>query len=132
MDYTIRVGGEAGQGLLSIGNALSKTLSRYGFHVFTHQDYMSRIKGGHNFYQIRFADAPIAASRAQLDVLLALDIHTIELHRQNLNAGGKIVYHRAEFGSRGVIHSMEMRYPADLRRHYDLMASRIADSLIGP
>ena len=47
MEYTIRVGGEAGQGLLSIGNALAKILSRYGCHVFTHQDYMSRIRGGH-------------------------------------------------------------------------------------
>jgi hypothetical protein len=45
---------------------------------------------------------------------------------------GKIVYHRAEFGSRGVIHSMELRYPTALRQHYDPMASRIADSLIGP
>ena len=46
--------------------------------------------------------------------------------------GNQIIYHRAEFGSRGVIHTMEMRYPSDLRKHYDLLAGRIADSLIGP
>jgi hypothetical protein len=45
---------------------------------------------------------------------------------------GEIVYHRAEFGGRDVIHSMEMRYPANLAGHYDRLASRIADSLIGP
>ena len=45
---------------------------------------------------------------------------------------GEIVYHRAEFGDRDVIHSMEMRYPADLAKHYDRLASRMADSLIGP
>ncbi len=100
MEYTIRVGGEAGQGLLSIGNALTKILSRYGFHVFSHQDYMSRIRGGHNFYQIRFADSPIAASREQVDVLLALDINTIELHRHDLRAGGKIVYDAASLGTK--------------------------------
>lgn len=47
-------------------------------------------------------------------------------------AGDRIIYHRAEFGSRGVIHSMELRYPASLRKHYDLLAGRIAESLIGP
>jgi hypothetical protein len=47
-------------------------------------------------------------------------------------AGGKIIYHRAEFGSRGVIHSMELSYPSALSKHYDALASRIADSLIGP
>lgn len=47
-------------------------------------------------------------------------------------ADGEIVYHRAEFGGRDVIHSMEMRYPANLANHYDRIASRIADSLIGP
>ena len=100
MEYTIRVGGEAGQGLLSIGNALAKILSRYGFHVFTHQDYMSRIRGGHNFYQIRFSDSPIAASRDQIDVLLALDMNTVEYHRQDLRAGGRIVYDAASFAAK--------------------------------
>jgi len=99
VERTIRIGGEAGQGLLSIGNALAKILSRYGFHVFTHQDYMSRIRGGHNFYQIRFADTPVTASRERLDVLLALNRESIELHRQDLQAGGRIVYDAAALGA---------------------------------
>jgi hypothetical protein len=45
---------------------------------------------------------------------------------------GAIVYHRAEFGSAGVIHSMELRYAANLRQHYDRLAGIIAESLIGP
>jgi hypothetical protein len=43
-----------------------------------------------------------------------------------------IVYHRAEFGSAGVIHSMELRYAANVRQHYDRLAGIIAESLIGP
>ncbi len=45
---------------------------------------------------------------------------------------GDAFYHRAEFGSGGVIHSMELRYSANLRQHYDRLAGIIADSLIGP
>ena len=104
MEYTIRIGGEAGQGLLSIGSALARIMSRYGFHVFTHQDYMSRIRGGHNFYQIRFSDSPISASRARVDVLLALDKDTIDFHRQDLHAGGRIIYDAAALGTRFADH----------------------------
>lgn len=100
MEYSIRVGGEAGQGLLSIGNALAKILSRHGCHVFTHQDYMSRIRGGHNFYQIRFSDSPVSASKEMVDVLLALDMHSIESHRHDVRAGGKIVYDAATLGEK--------------------------------
>jgi 2-oxoglutarate/2-oxoacid ferredoxin oxidoreductase subunit alpha len=92
LEYTIRVGGEAGQGLQTIGGALAKVFSRIGYHVFTYQDYMSRIRGGHNFYQIRFSDQEIMSSRETPDILLALDRNTIEIHRKSVNDGGFILY----------------------------------------
>ncbi|MEN8256883.1 MAG: 2-oxoacid:acceptor oxidoreductase subunit alpha [Thermodesulfobacteriota bacterium] len=92
MDFTLRIGGKAGQGLPVIGGVLAKHFSRSGFHVFTHQDYMSRIRGGHNFYQIRFADHKISCSRDNIDLLLALDADTINIHRHNLSDIGKILY----------------------------------------
>ena len=58
MDYTIKIGGEAGQGIQTIGEALGRVFSRAGLHVFTDQDYESRVRGGHNFYRIRIADRP--------------------------------------------------------------------------
>jgi hypothetical protein len=45
---------------------------------------------------------------------------------------GAIVYHRAEFGSGGVVHSMELRYPVSVRKHYDRLSGIIAEGLIGP
>jgi len=92
LDYTLRVGGEAGQGLATIGGALGQVFSKIGFHVFTHQDYMSRIRGGHNFYQIRFSDKEISASREMVDILLALDLNTIEIHRKSVRKEGFILY----------------------------------------
>jgi 2-oxoglutarate/2-oxoacid ferredoxin oxidoreductase subunit alpha len=92
LDYTFRVGGEAGQGLATIGGALAQVFSKTGFHVFTHQDYMSRVRGGHNFYQIRFSDREISASREMVDILLALDLNTIEIHRKSVRNEGYILY----------------------------------------
>lgn len=92
MDYSIRIGGQAGQGLQTIGTVLSKLFARLGYHVFSHQDFMSRIRGGHNFTQIRFADHRIGSSRPQVDILIALDRNTIDLHRRDLTAGGTAIY----------------------------------------
>ncbi len=59
MDYTILVGGAAGQGIDTFAHLLEKTLKRCGYYVFTYRDYMSRVRGGHNFIQIRFSDKEI-------------------------------------------------------------------------
>ena len=92
MDYSIKIGGEAGQGIQTIGDTLAKVFSRTGYYVFSHQDYESRIRGGHNFYQIRFSDQPIMASREKIDILVALDQESIPLHEKELSEYGQIVY----------------------------------------
>jgi 2-oxoglutarate ferredoxin oxidoreductase subunit alpha len=60
-DMTFKIGGEAGQGIESSGAGFAKVLARGGLYVFGLQDYMSRIRGGHNFYQIRVSDRPLYA-----------------------------------------------------------------------
>jgi len=92
VDYSIKIGGEAGQGIQTIGDALSKVFSRCGYNVFTHQDYMSRVRGGHNFYQIRVSDREISASRGPVDILVAFDRESILLHGGELSEIGLVVY----------------------------------------
>lgn len=95
MDYSIKIGGEAGQGIQTIGNTLAQVFSRAGNHVFTHQDYESRIRGGHNFFQIRFSQSPISASRKKIDILIALDKESIQFHEKELSENGLILYDSA-------------------------------------
>jgi 2-oxoglutarate ferredoxin oxidoreductase subunit alpha len=92
MDYTIKIGGEAGQGIQTIGDTLAKVFARSGYHVFSHQDYESRVRGGHNFYQIRFSDHPVSASRRFVDILVALDGTSIDRHQKEMNPSGIMVY----------------------------------------
>jgi 2-oxoglutarate ferredoxin oxidoreductase subunit alpha len=92
MDYTVKIGGEAGQGLQTVGEVLSRVFSRAGYHVFSNQDYESRIRGGHNFYQIRVSEAPVCSSLEKVDILVALDRASIELHRQELTEHGLVLY----------------------------------------
>ena len=89
MDYTIKIGGEAGQGIQTIGDALGHVFDRAGLHVFTDQDYESRIRGGHNFYRIRLADRHVMAPREKVDILVALDRGSIGSMRRSLPLGGR-------------------------------------------
>ncbi len=97
MDYSIKIGGEAGQGLQTIGDTLAHLFAKSGFHVFTHQDYESRIRGGHNFYQIRFSDKPVTASRDVVDIVVALDRASISQHEKELTEKGTIIYDSSAF-----------------------------------
>ena len=91
MDYTILVGGEAGQGMDTFANLLEIILKRSGFHVFSKSDYMSRVRGGHNFIQIRFSDKPIYTYREKVDILFALNDETAQLHKTNLIEEGIMI-----------------------------------------
>ncbi len=100
MDYSIKIGGEAGQGIQTIGDTLARVFSRAGYHVFTNQDYESRIRGGHNFFQIRFSEKPVMASRDKIDILVALDKESIEQHEKELSEYGQIIYDSATLKQR--------------------------------
>ena len=107
MYYSIKIGGEAGQGIQTIGDTLAKVFSRTGYHVFTHQDYESRVRGGHNFFQIRFSDNPVTASRDRIDILVALDKESIQLHEKELSEGGHIIYDSTSMGHNPPIPPLE-------------------------
>ena len=98
MDYSIKIGGEAGQGIQTVGDTLAKVFSRSGYHVFTHQDYESRVRGGHNFFQIRVSDVPVMSSREKVDILVAFDKESIPEHSAEVNETGQIVYDSSSIG----------------------------------
>lgn len=91
MDYSILIGGAAGQGLETSANILEKILKRSGFYVFTYRDYMSMVRGGHNFTQIRFSDRDVSSFTEQVNIILALNKETVELHKDKLKDDGNII-----------------------------------------
>ena len=92
MDYTVRIGGAAGQGIQTIGGLLSEVFARMGFHVFTSQDYESRVRGGHNFYQVRVSDTRVMSSTEAIDILIAMDLASEALHREQLSQRGVMLH----------------------------------------
>lgn len=89
MEINIVVAGEAGQGAFSVELELTENLSRLNYHFFTTKNYMSRIRGGHNFHMIRIADHPVhALSGSKWDLVIALDEETERRHKPTLREKG--------------------------------------------
>lgn len=90
-ELTVMIGGEAGQGLVTIGQTLAKSLTRAGYHIVVGQSYMSRIRGGHNTFSIRASADQIAAQREGVDLLIALNQETVALHENELSPGALVL-----------------------------------------
>lgn len=91
-DFNLIAGGEAGQGVQSVGFLLAKVFARGGYHIFADQDYESRVRGGHNFFRVRVKDSKIGAIADSVDILIALNGESITLHRGKLAEGGVVIY----------------------------------------
>ncbi|MFC1970826.1 2-oxoacid:acceptor oxidoreductase subunit alpha [Chloroflexota bacterium] len=106
IDFNVMAGGEAGQGVQSVGMILARTMSNGGLNVFADQDYESRVRGGHNFFRIRISDREILSLSEKLDILVALNKETIDLHSDELKSNGVIIYdqEQTKFNAQGEIY----------------------------
>ncbi len=129
LDVNVMVGGEAGQGVQSVGFILAKAFARGGFHVFADQDYESRIRGGHNFYRVRVKDDEVSAISQHLDMLIALNRESIELHQGELKSDGVVIFDAEEIkdtGANGRLLGVPLDRLAQEKAGNELMANTVA------
>lgn len=88
IDVTVKVGGEAGQGIQTVGDLLALVCRKAGFYVMAINDFESRIRGGHSFFQIRISDKPVFAPHHKTHLLVALNRKSLELHEDEIVDGG--------------------------------------------
>jgi 2-oxoglutarate ferredoxin oxidoreductase subunit alpha len=88
----VRIGGAAGDGISSTGEILARTCSRSGLHVFGLNSYQSAIRGGHVWFQVRASKEKVLSQGDNLDVLIALNSETAEIHAPFVTKGGVIIF----------------------------------------
>ena len=59
IDFSVGIGGAAGQGVATPGNILAKLFARRGLHINAYNAYQSIIRGGHTFLTIRTSREPV-------------------------------------------------------------------------
>ena len=65
MQYTWKIGGEAGFGIMTTGLLFSKIAARRGYDIFDFVEYPSLIRGGHNAYEVAVSDAPVSSLKKE-------------------------------------------------------------------
>jgi 2-oxoglutarate ferredoxin oxidoreductase subunit alpha len=91
-NFSVLIGGAAGDGINEAGLTASRLFSRLGYYVYMYYDYPSLVRGGHNFVIIRASDQKIAVHLDKVDTILALNQDTINFHRARLRDNTIVVY----------------------------------------
>jgi 2-oxoglutarate/2-oxoacid ferredoxin oxidoreductase subunit alpha len=96
-EITVHVGGQAGDGIASVGESVARSFSRMGLHVFGLNAYQSVIRGGHVWYQARASEGRPYSPGDHADVLYAFDRASVDIHASTLRPGGTVIYDPEKF-----------------------------------
>lgn len=96
IDLTLRVAGEAGEGVMSAGELTSLGFARLGLSVYTFRTNPPEIKGGAAMFQFRVSDEPVLSQGDSPDFLLCFNQEAWNLHGNSLRPGGTLMYDPAQ------------------------------------
>ncbi|MFO7928389.1 MAG: 2-oxoacid:acceptor oxidoreductase family protein, partial [Candidatus Humimicrobiaceae bacterium] len=97
-----KIGGEAGYGIMSSGFMFSKTFTKKGYFVIDGNEYPSLIQGGHNTFTVRISAKKIHSLSKNINILVALDKKTIDMHKEEISYGGYILYDEEDYNLKEV------------------------------
>jgi 2-oxoglutarate/2-oxoacid ferredoxin oxidoreductase subunit alpha len=91
-EFTIRIGGAAGDGISSTGEIFARTCSRSGLNAFGLNNYQSAIRGGHVWFQVRAGTKKITSQGDSTDILIVFNSESAEIHAPFVRKGGAIIF----------------------------------------
>ncbi|MBI5143775.1 MAG: 2-oxoacid:acceptor oxidoreductase subunit alpha [Candidatus Omnitrophica bacterium] len=100
--FSILIGGKAGFGIDKSGSIIASLAAQLGYRLYVYRDYPSLIRGGHTFSIIRASAKRIAAHEKRVDVILALNQDTVNLHKERLKENSIIIYDSDTVKAEGV------------------------------
>ncbi len=89
---SIKIGAQAGAGVMVTGRSLAKCFTRGGLNVVAYPEYPSIIRGGHNSYQVVISDKPVHSPTMHSDIVVALNQDAVLFHEQSVSKGGAMIY----------------------------------------
>ena len=96
-DFNLKIGGEAGHGILNAGMMFTKACIRGGLYAMSTAIYPSLIRGGHNHLDVRISDKKIYANMKAVNLLIAMNKETFDLHKHKLTKGAGVIYDKDKY-----------------------------------
>ncbi len=132
--FTFLVGGKAGEGAKKAGSVAAHIFSSLGRHVFQMDDYMSLIRGGHNFSVISTSTRRLTSHYMKANLVVNLDKRSCETHMNDIADNGIMVYNSDEMDNiEGIgipVSSEADKYPMK-KLMYGVGAVAVLSSTIG-
>ena len=89
---SIRIAGEGGEGIISMGDLISRSCARMGMEVFTFKTFPAEVRGGYTMYQIRTGATLLHNSGDGFDILCAFDDHAYKENSSFMHQGTVLVH----------------------------------------
>jgi len=94
--FTFLVGGKAGEGVKKAGSVAAHIFSSMGRQVFQMDDYMSLIRGGHNFSVVSTSSSWITSQYMKANLVVNFDKRSCDAHIHHLAEGGIVIFNSDE------------------------------------
>jgi 2-oxoglutarate ferredoxin oxidoreductase subunit alpha len=94
--FTFLVGGKAGEGVKKAGSVATKIFSTMGRHIFQMDDYMSLIRGGHNFSVISTSTKWISSHYMKANLVVNFDKRSYDLHLNDISNNNSIIIYNSD------------------------------------
>ena len=92
VDLTIRIAGENGEGVLTVGDVLAEALARLGLDIYTFKNLPAEIKGGASMTQVRVQDIEVRSPGDALDILMVWNQENYDIHVGEVRPTGAVIY----------------------------------------
>jgi len=96
-DFVLRIGGESGDGMVTIGDIITAVAADHGAWVHTFRTFPAEIRGGPVLFQLHADTRPVLSVGDQVDVLVTLNKEAWTLHHNDLRPDGALIYDPSEY-----------------------------------
>jgi len=91
-DVVVRIAGEGGEGVISVGQILAQTAAHASLEVFTYRTFPAEIKGGLAMIQVRLNLESISSMGQDADILMAFNQEAFDFYSDKLTSKGIVIY----------------------------------------
>ncbi len=96
-DFVLRIGGESGDGMVTIGDIITAVAADHGAWVHTFRTFPAEIRGGPVLFQLHADAKPVLSVGDQVDVLVTLNKEAWTLHHNDLRPDGALIFDPSEY-----------------------------------
>ncbi len=85
-ELSVFLGGQAGEGVKRGAFVIGKLFNRYGYHIFIMDDYVSTIRGGQDYSEIRISKKEVFSQKGVADIFFSFHRDIFERYSNKTNS----------------------------------------------